>query len=923
MKDPKKLLLQALDYFKEDIETHYQMIHKEVFQDPIVEMIRNAGDDTVIDLRAYDSRIISDTSHGYDLLAENLQHTNIEALYLPNDINFEQLSALVNSFRENSRLTTFGFGDNIEFYPEHPDDEWVEINKLIATLPETAITNLYLDLTLNLCTPEIIQNLFNLLNLNEKLEELELKISPRFYTKDRVEIAGMPVVSMLEAVANNKYLKNLGLSIKQKEDTKNKSNPVFLSSYETTEWPLIRYVKTEWLQEILESIETSLVRNENLESIFFDGEDIDDHFVDMLIGVIADREKLLDVKFGTKVSIISAKKEELEQAIKTKLVDNLFNNWSEFEDVELISMLEMLKQKEFNFNSTFPEQDGYSLLHMATYTGNIVVFDWLIQNNADPNIISPSDGRNVAHIAAEQNKMEMLKLLSDRYPNLLPRSDQVGGKPLHYASSDEVISHLIDQGVEDNDLFNETFVRKLIERSHLDSLRKVLSRGLEVENELREFAEKISDGEKKEATKALLKEFFDKQQILLTSAVDGNIAAIQSVLRDGLKIKFSGDAKLAKVLLETASTNKNYEVLALLMSQDIKSELNHQSYLVDFTRDEKIQISLLQDKYLSSPTAAPIDYLMSKLTLRGLEEENRNQFTQQFREFLLSDISTNNFLMPILSVVKSDPNLRITLDLSKGDIVHIYSSAAAETRGNTVLQQSEIYVAAGARELRETMGTTIHELCHQACYLIWQNNAIPYAENDESTKRFFTDIIAELRELQKSKSKLPMTIIEALDYDEDKISKELIVRVAQTMVTQEDTQDFESIEPLRKLTQYYKEVFVTKSREFIERHSEEIRSRKISELQKPTSTASAIQSPIDEPSASLKIQSAYRGFRVKKVYDEFKKESREIDSVEATLKKSGYNSALEALSAERKVKNIQWAEKIKSADKNSDGRDKT
>ena len=88
--------------------------------------------------------------------------------------------------------------------------------------------------------------------------------------------------------------------------------------------------------------------------------------------------------------------------------------------------------------------------------------------------------------------------------------------------------------------------------------------------------------------------------------------------------------------------------------------------------------------------------------------------------------------MPILEVVRSDPNLRLTMDLSKGDIGHIYTSAAAETRGNTVLQQSEIYVAAGpSRRFEEIVGTAIHELCHQACYLTWQNNDTPYSESDE------------------------------------------------------------------------------------------------------------------------------------------------------------------------------------------------
>ena len=170
--------------------------------------------------------------------------------------------------------------------------------------------------------------------------------------------------------------------------------------------------------------------------------------------------------------------------------------------------------------------------------------------------------------------------------------------------------------------------------------------------------------------------------------------------------------------------------------------------------------------------------------------------------------------------------------------------------------------------------------------------------------------------------KLPLTIVEALDYEEDKISKELIVRVAQTMVTKEDAQDFESIEPLRALTQYYKEAFIAKSREFIERHSEEIRNRKISELQKPVTTTNTSLSALDQPSASLKIQSAYRGFRVKRAYDEFKEEKEAIDAMESTLRNKGYNTSLQVLKMERLDKESEWAEKIRSVNGGFDDRSK-
>ena len=86
-------------------------------------------------------------------------------------------------------------------------------------------------------------------------------------------------------------------------------------------------------------------------------------------------------------------------------------------------------------------------------------------------------------------------------------------------------------------------------------------------------------------------------------------------------------------------------------------------------------------------------------------------------------------------------------------------------------------------------------------------------------------------------------------------------------------------------------------------------------LQKPVTPTSTSQSDLDEPSASLRIQSAYRGVRVKKVYGEFKNENQAIDLVETTLRNTGYNGALEALQIERDDKKSKWAEKLKSVNR--------
>lgn len=311
--NPRELLLEAFEHFRKNIKSSYYGM-----SDPIEDMMQNVDHNTVIDLRGYVYPEISPISKGYDLLAENLRHTEIEALYLPNAVNFEKISALVNSFRENNKLTKFGFGDDIEFTVENTDHiihYWKKINELIEVLPETKIENLSLDLTSSHYTPEMLRSSLGIINDNQKLTELGLRIPSKFSNKDESEIGWMPAATLFEMIANNQNLKNLNLSLKQEEVERKEEEKNFRRISLSLKK---KCIKTEWPREILQSIHESLVQNQNLESITIEGRDIDDNFAEMLLGVVGNREKLLDVKFGDNVSTTSQKIEELDRAIARK-----------------------------------------------------------------------------------------------------------------------------------------------------------------------------------------------------------------------------------------------------------------------------------------------------------------------------------------------------------------------------------------------------------------------------------------------------------------------------------------------------------------------------------------------------------------------------------------------------------------------------
>jgi ankyrin repeat protein len=100
------------------------------------------------------------------------------------------------------------------------------------------------------------------------------------------------------------------------------------------------------------------------------------------------------------------------------------------------------------------DQDGWTVLHHASYCGNPDDVVAVLDSGADPNIHATAAGWNAAMAAADAERWENVRLLLDRGTDVEAK-DRFGQTLLHYAARQcnaEALRMLIDRGVDVNSL---------------------------------------------------------------------------------------------------------------------------------------------------------------------------------------------------------------------------------------------------------------------------------------------------------------------------------------------------------------------------------------------------------------------------------------------------------------------------------------
>ncbi|XP_062608649.1 putative ankyrin repeat protein RF_0381 [Saccostrea cucullata] len=103
------------------------------------------------------------------------------------------------------------------------------------------------------------------------------------------------------------------------------------------------------------------------------------------------------------------------------------------------------------------DKSSYTVLHAAGWGGNVQIVKLLIEKNMDINA-QQRDGETILHQCCLSGEMKMYEYLVNNFPNLLKIRDNTGWTVLHSAckgGSVEMISFLLQNGLESNALSND------------------------------------------------------------------------------------------------------------------------------------------------------------------------------------------------------------------------------------------------------------------------------------------------------------------------------------------------------------------------------------------------------------------------------------------------------------------------------------
>lgn len=144
----------------------------------------------------------------------------------------------------------------------------------------------------------------------------------------------------------------------------------------------------------------------------------------------------------------------------------------------------------------------------------------------------------------------------------------------------------------------------------------------------------------------------------------------------------------------------------------------------------------------------------------------------------------------ILQLVStSDDNLRIIFDFERSAVNMMDPTQSKRARGATRFEQSNfVYIGANGllkpatSDYNEVLGTLIHELCHVAMMIVFNNDCKPYVSGDVDAEEKFEKVVQICKE-----KKVEEDIIDCVfDYHEKVCHAELIARVAQFIALYHD-----------------------------------------------------------------------------------------------------------------------------------------
>ncbi|XP_064463363.1 uncharacterized protein LOC135374311 [Ornithodoros turicata] len=200
-----------------------------------------------------------------------------------------------------------------------------------------------------------------------------------------------------------------------------------------------------------------------------------------------------------------------------------------------------------------------------------------------------------------------------------------------------------------------------------------------------------------------------------------------------------------------------------------------------------------------------IDYLKSKSRSVTRCDDFNERLEKMFKHLSSDELNRN-----ILKVAATAPHLEVVFDYKSESVQRTTGCSGRHNRGLAFYKEQRVFVGASTEEA-VTRGTLIHELCHVALCLVYNNDCKPYSRVDTEREQQYGAILTDIK---RRKEELNLLIQQAFFGNEE---EELIVRIPH-ILAQYGCDESDSViqSQVPELRNFFEEHVIPDMREYIQ-----------------------------------------------------------------------------------------------------------
>ncbi|KAL7014891.1 hypothetical protein ACKWTF_016175 [Chironomus riparius] len=238
------------------------------------------------------------------------------------------------------------------------------------------------------------------------------------------------------------------------------------------------------------------------------------------------------------------------------------------------------------------------------------------------------------------------------------------------------------------------------------------------------------------------KEFYKETEQLHEAIIANNEEKIKIILRRNKNLQFYfnlSNQSAAKVALDL----KAYNIYEILLIHEIffAPHEYQQGVFDDLDYEDQRHIRELHNKHSKDLADKHINILMAHSFVAHDVSDGQDKLKHVYKAY--KSLSQDPRTCTILKVVAAKKKFKIIYDFNR-DAVNIADPTTSDNTEGVFYPMGRIYI--GAQQLldestkNQAIATVVHELCHFAVDLTYNNNANPYKSNDNQTMQEFEKI---------------------------------------------------------------------------------------------------------------------------------------------------------------------------------------